>query len=114
MAEPYDTYKNDYQYFENVQDATLTSDDPAVSPVTGVKSLRSPVPMRMFAQLGGGAEVAVEDQLAIFSVWDVSMSGLKPRAGFTLTDENGDVWVVRKAQPMTFGTRWKLICVAER
>jgi len=101
----YDMVKNDYLYFDNVQTVTLT-------PLTGsavatAKGQREPVSGLAWETLVLGSE----STFAVFNLYDTTLGSLEPAPGFKVTDEDAADWIVKEAKPMTFGTRWRCLCV---
>lgn len=66
------------------------------------------------------SDLAFLGQLGIAStelVWNVPNSGITPnelKPGDTLTDSTGAVWLVRFADKLSLGARWRCFCVRQR
>lgn len=103
-----DRIANDWQYFDGIEEVSLTPQHPAGAAVAGVKALRGPLTYSATQMLAN--TIGLSGGEVTFSVWVSTMQGLVPKQHFKLTDGDDIVYTVVGTSKKTLGTRWELIC----
>ena len=118
MPAGYEDLKNDYELMEElIETITLTPntssgfDDSAA--VTDVRAVRVAPPTRGMGggdlQFMGPAGLTSDGQ--IFRLFDTTLGDLKPEAGYKITDEDGNEWIITASRRLSVQTGWKVFTV---
>lgn len=102
-----DDIQDDYLEIDETETVTLASAFPTGSSDATVTALRRPLSRRdvsFAAQMGYSADSVV------WCLFTRTMGSLQPRAGWTITDSSGDVFVILSVSKNTFGTWWRCVC----
>ena len=104
-ADTYELYKDDYAYHDGVEDVTHIS-------LAGVETedvkAKLELPEHSLSQTG--SDIAVNETLATWVLWDSTLGGTTPREGETLRTSEGVVWRFISVSHELWDTQWHIQC----
>lgn len=102
-------YAGEHAYIDGVETVTFTPQNPAGTPVTTVKALRSELTRRQIAMLGA---VGLEPGDTSFVLWNATIGENVPKNGDKVTDSSLDEWYLTSVSKRSDGVQW--ICTARK
>lgn len=118
MPAGYEDLKDDYEFMEELTETvTLTPNTEASGFDTSAEvectAVRVAPPTRGMGggdlQFMGPAGLTSDGQ--IFRLFDTTLGDLKPEAGYKITDEDGNEWIITASRRLSVQTGWKVFTV---
>lgn len=103
---------DDFTNFDGIETVTLTPQNPAGTPVTGVQALRRALDKRTISLFGDVAIEPTDVPIILFvgNADNVSLAGSVPKNGDKITDAAGDNWTIKSVGQRTMQSRYTCLC----
>ena len=96
----------DYSVMDGTEAVTLTPQNPAGTPASGVTALRRVLSKRDLMGIG------IEPSDLVWHLWVSTLGGTVPKQGDKITDAGSVSYLIQNLELDTLGTRWR--CIARK